>query len=113
MTVTKQRYTVVVESGSCSMDYKHWEERVTCGHKHKSLETALKCMRHLTRWYCQHGHVAGTPCAQCLGYSQAQETSATWYNATIHHADDETRLTDCESMELEAVEIALARERGW
>ena len=78
------RYSVVVESGSCSPDYKRWEERVNCGHKHKTIEAAQKCQTKLTRRYCNHGRIAHTPCAACLGYAQAQSTSATWYNSTIH-----------------------------
>jgi hypothetical protein len=31
----EERYYAVVESGSCSPDYKRWEERETCGHAHK------------------------------------------------------------------------------
>jgi hypothetical protein len=79
------RYSVVVESGSCDPTYTRWEERVNCGHKHKTIETAQKCLEKLTRWYCIHGHIAHTPCKKCLGgIANADSTSATWYNARIH-----------------------------
>ena len=79
------RYSVVVESGSCDPTYTRWEERAHCGHAHKSREAAERCMAKLTRWYCNHGHVQGTPCVQCCGYAQGQSTSAKWWGATIHN----------------------------
>lgn len=85
----KETYSVVVESGSCSRDYKKWEEREHCGHAHKSIRAAEACMAKLTRRYCNHGRVAGTACGQCLGYAQSQSTSARWYNAIIHNQDSE------------------------
>ena len=85
----KETYSVVVESGSCSPDRKRWEERTNCGHAHRTMEAAEKCKARLTRMYCQHGRIAGTPCHHCLGYAQAQNCSATWYNATIHNQDGE------------------------
>ena len=30
----KTTYSIVVESGSCSPDYKRWEEKANCGHAH-------------------------------------------------------------------------------
>lgn len=77
-------YSAVVESGSCSMDQKRWEERVNCGHKHRTIEAASRCLDKHTKWYCNHGHRAGTPCRACLGYAQSQSTSALWYNGRIH-----------------------------
>ena len=85
----KETYSVVVESGSCSPDYQRWEEREHCGHYHRTIEAAEKCMEKLTRYYCQHGRPAGSLCAQCCGYAQAQNTSATWFGATIHNQNQE------------------------
>ena len=81
-------YRVVVESGSHSEDGKRWEEKAWCGHNHKSMAAAEKCMEKSTRWYCQHGIVAGRPCGQCLGYAQRQQTNAKWWGATIHDEDN-------------------------
>jgi hypothetical protein len=92
-STARETYSVVVESGSCSQDYKYWEERVNCGHAHKTIEAAKACMAKLTRWYCNHGHVKGTPCSACLGRAQGHSTSATWYNATIHNQDQERAVT--------------------
>lgn len=85
----KDTYSVVVESGSCSSDRKYWEERANCGHAHKTIANAEACMAKLTRRYCNHGRVAGTPCSQCLGYAQSHSTSARWYGATVHNQDSE------------------------
>jgi hypothetical protein len=85
----KETYSVVVESGSCSTDYRRWEERANCGHAHKTIDAAERCREKLTRSYCNHGHVSGTPCARCCGYAQSQTTSARWYRATIHNQDGE------------------------
>jgi len=84
-----ETYSVVVESGSCSMDYLRWEEKEHCGHNHRTIEAAEKCRRKLTRYYCNHGHVAGTPCKQCCGFAQAQTTSAKWWGAMIHNQNGE------------------------
>lgn len=81
----ENRISVVVESGSCSPDYKRWEERAHCGHAHRTIDAALACMEKLTRSYCNHGRPAGLPCTHCLGYAQAQSTSAKWYNARLHN----------------------------
>jgi len=98
--MTKQRYRVVVESGSCSPDYRRWEERATCGHAHKSIELAVRCLRRLTRCYCEHGHVQGTPCARCLGgIARSNSTSARWYNATLHTTDG-ARLSEEQAQEM-------------
>ncbi len=85
----KETYSVVVESGSCDPTYTRWEERTHCGHAHKTYEAAQKCLTKLTRYYCQHGHPAGTLCKRCLGIAQAQNTSATWYGAKIHNQNGE------------------------
>ena len=82
-------YTAVVESGSCSMDSKRWEERATCGHAHKTIEAAEACLTKKQRSYCNHGRIAGTLCRHCCGYAQSQSTSALWYNGTIHNQHGE------------------------
>jgi hypothetical protein len=86
----KETYSVVVESGNCSMDYSRWEERCSCGHQHKTIEAAKRCLDRLTRWYCQHGRPAGSLCRHCTGgMARGENTSARWYNATIHNQDEE------------------------
>ena len=89
MGTKKETYSVVVESGSCSMDYQRWEERAHCGHKHRTTDAAVRCMEKLTRYYCQHGRPAGTLCSHCLGYARSDNTSARWYHATIHNQKGE------------------------
>lgn len=90
MNYKKDRYYAVVETGSCSMDRKRWEERATCGHAHKTIAAAVKCLDKKRRYYCVHGHVAGTLCKRCLGgIARSDCTSALWYNGTIHNQDQE------------------------
>jgi len=83
------RFYAVTETGSCSIDFKTWEEKENCGHAHKSLEAAKNCLKKQQRSYCNHGHVAGTPCAKCFGFAQNQSTNADWYNGTIHNQHGE------------------------
>jgi len=110
----KETYSVVVETGShsipaapvtCSNCHGNgcedcsgsgwqgqelrWEERANCGHAHKTIAAALRCLAKLTRWYCNHGRVARTPCRECLGYAQSHSTSARWYGAKIHNQNHE------------------------
>ena len=85
----REQYSVVVESGWCSTDYRQWAWRANCGHAHKTIEAAQACMAKLTRWFCNHGRIKGTPCAQCYGRAQGHSTSARWYNATIHNQNEE------------------------
>lgn len=87
--MSKETYSVVVESGSCDPTYTYWHERANCGHAHRTIEAAEKCKEKLQQSYCNHGHVAGTPCIRCCGYAQANSTSAKWYNATIHNQNKE------------------------
>ena len=89
MNTQQETYSVVVESGSCSEDFKAWEERANCGHAHRTIVAAESCMKKLTRWYCHHGRPAGTNCGSCGGYAQRNNTSARWYNACIHNQDSE------------------------
>ena len=63
----REQYSVVVEIGSCSTDYRQWPWRANCGHAHETIEAAQACMAELTRWF------------------QGHSTSARWYNATIHN----------------------------
>lgn len=83
------RYKAVVETGSCSPDYKRWEERIDCGHLHKTIEAAERCLKSHQKWYCNHGRLQGTPCRHCLGRAQGHSTSALWYNGTIHNQHGE------------------------
>lgn len=86
----RETYSVVVESGSCDPTYTRWEEREHCGHAHKTIEAAERCMHKLTRWQCNHGLWQGAPCSHCLGgVARGDSTSAAWYNATIHNQDGE------------------------
>jgi hypothetical protein len=85
----KTTYSAVVETGSSDPTYTRWEERVNCGHAHKTIEAAQKCLAHHQRSYCNHGHVAGTLCKRCLGRAQAYSTSGLWYNGRIHNQDGE------------------------
>ena len=81
------KYKAVVESGSCSPDYQRWEERADCGHLHRSIEAAEKCLAKHQQWYCQHGRIHGLPCRHCLGRARGDSTSALWYNGNIHDQD--------------------------
>ena len=103
--MAKQRYSVVVESGSCSSDYRRWEERVNCGHSHKTIKAAAQCLSKLTRMYCEHGRIAGQTCRLCLGgLAHGHNTSAKWYNACIHNTCGE-RLTDEQGQEQYQAEL--------
>lgn len=104
----KETYSVVVESGSCDRTYTYWEERANCGHAHKSVEVAVRCMAKLTRWYCNHGRVQGKPCSHCLGYAQRHSTSARWYNARLHNQDGQ-RIDATTDTELYLDQIAGSR----
>lgn len=76
---TIKHYAVAVETGSCSLDtddlgdgydqQHRWEERTTCGHKHKTREAAKACLAKLTK------------------RDQQGRCSALWHNATIHDQD--------------------------
>lgn len=72
--MTKTGYVAVVESGSCSMDRKRWEERRTCGHLHKSYEAAEKC---------------GAKHYDSRTVRGRWQASADWYGYTIHNQDGE------------------------
>lgn len=85
MNYKTTRFYAVSESGSCSPDYRRWNESENCGHAHKTQKAAEACLVKKQRSYCNHGHASGTPCAQCLGYAQPHSTSAAWYNGSIHN----------------------------
>ena len=85
----RETYSAVVESGSCCLDYSRWEEKTHCGHNHRTIEAAQKCLDKKQRYYCNHGRPAGSPCKYCNGYAQAHSTSALWYNGRIHNQNSE------------------------
>lgn len=62
-------YSAVVESGNHSEDYLRFEERVNCGHKHRSIVTAVACGK-----YNYHSRYEG-------GRWMA---NATWHGWTVH-----------------------------
>lgn len=70
----QQRYSAVVESGSCDPTYTRWEEREHCGHAHKTIEAAEACgaKHYNSRWV----NGSWTACAAWNGY-------------TIHNQDGE------------------------
>src|SRR5215472_19129965 len=68
------RYRAVVESGSCSPDYRYWEERRTCGHLHKSYAAAQKCG---AAHYDAH-YVRGS-----------WQANADWHGYSVHNQDGE------------------------
>ena len=83
-------YSVVVESGSCSPDYRRWEERMHCGHAHRTIKAALRCRAAKTRMYCEHDRIAGLPCRHCLGgLAHGRNCSAAWYGAKLHTQEGE------------------------
>jgi len=89
----KIKYSAVAENGNHSPDYQRWEESENCGHKHRTIEAAQKCLDKKQRWYCQHGTVSGNLCSLCGGYAQQNSTSASWYNGAIHNQRGE-RVTE-------------------
>lgn len=65
-------YSAVVESGSCSMARKRWEERVNCGHLHRTAAVAEKCgAKHYAAKYV----------------NSSWQASATWHGYTVHDQD--------------------------
>jgi len=47
-----ERYSAVVESGGSSPDYKRYEERENCGHAHRTIKGAVRCLdEHLGRYH--------------------------------------------------------------
>ena len=71
---TKQTYKAVVESGSCSTDYRYWEERIHCGHAHKTYAAAEKCgAAHYNARYV-HG---------------SWQANADWHGYKIHNQEGE------------------------
>lgn len=70
----KETYSAVVESGSCSTDYKRWEERRNCGHAHRSIGAAEKCgAKHYNSRY-ENG---------------TWTASAAWHGYTVHNQNGE------------------------
>ena len=79
-----ETYSAVVESGSCDLSGRFWGERSHCGHAHRTVEGAQKCLDKNQRTYCRHGHRTGSLCRECGGEAGAHSTSAEWYGGTIH-----------------------------
>lgn len=72
--MARKGYSAVVESGSCSMDYRRWEERRNCGHLHKTPEAALACgERNYNARYVRGSWTA----------------SAAWHGYKVHNQDGE------------------------
>ncbi len=69
--MSKKYFKVVAETGSCSHDYRQWEEKADCGHKHRTIEAAEECLRKLT---------AEDKNGNC---------SRLWYHAVIHNQNQE------------------------
>ena len=69
-------YSAVVESGSCSTDYKRWEEKAHCGHRHRTFAAADRCGDKLRG---MHRDASGS-----------WVCSALWYNYSVHNDDGET-----------------------
>lgn len=74
MASQKETYSAVVESGSCSRDYKHYEERLNCGHAHKTYEAAMACGRKNYDAKCVNGR---------------WQANADWHGFCIHNQDGE------------------------
>lgn len=82
MTITKETYSAVVESGSCSPDYKSWEERMNCGHTHKTFEAALACGKknYAEKWV-----------------NGSWQASAAWHGYTVHNQNGERIMDESQS----------------
>lgn len=80
-------YHAAVETGVCSPDESCWEDRINCGHNHRSLETALRCLAYNRLWYCNHGRRAGEPCPRC-GIARRDRCNPVW-NCTAYIHDNE------------------------
>ena len=74
MNYKSERYSAVVESGSCSTDRKRFEERRNCGHAHKTLEAAERCGA--THYGAHYTNGSWQACAD-------------WYGYTIHNQNEE------------------------
>ena len=68
MNYKTERFFAVAETGSCSPDYKRWEERATCGHAHKTREAAEACRVKKQNWS-----------------KDGKTCSVLWYNSKIHN----------------------------
>ena len=77
------KYTVCALTGAWFEDGA-LEMSSTCGHRHKTLATAQRCLAKLTDTTCDHGIRAGGRCSLCTGgRALPQNTAAKWYNAVI------------------------------
>jgi hypothetical protein len=74
MRYKTERYSAVVESGSCSPGYKRWEEVKNCGHAHKTVEAAEQCgAKHYAAKYV----------------NGSWQASAAWHGYCVHNQDGE------------------------
>lgn len=77
-------YSVVVrDANSWSRDTGIYSELDNCGHKHRTVEAAQKCLEALTAWRCLCGRTT-KPYARCCG-TPHNSTSAHWYHARIEN----------------------------
>ena len=74
MNYKSERYSAVVESGSCSPDYQRFEERVHCGHAHKTREAAERCG--VAHYGAHYTNGSWSACAD-------------WHGYTIHNQNEE------------------------
>lgn len=72
MKTKKERYSAVVESGSCDPTYTRWEERVNCGHAHLTKEAAERC---------------GAKNYASKYVNGSWQASAKWHGYTVHTQD--------------------------
>lgn len=90
----RKGFTAVVESGSCDETYTYWEERLSCGHLHKTQEAATKCgAKHYGSKYVR-------------GSWQA---SAAWHGYKVHDQDGR-RPGDIVMRQLQNAQMAELRE---
>ena len=78
----RKGYKAVVESGSHDESYTWYEERITCGHLHRTIAAALKCGE---KNYDAH-YVNGSTWQAC----------ADWHGYTVH--DQDGGRVDCEEV---------------
>lgn len=67
-------YSAVVETGWHSADYRRYEERVNCGHKHRTVQAAESCGARQYNARYVHG---------------SWRANADWHGYTVHNQDGE------------------------
>jgi hypothetical protein len=70
----RKGFSAVVESGSCSVDYRRWEERRNCGHLHRTVDAAEACG---AKHYASHINEL----------THSWEANADWHGYTVHDQD--------------------------